>query len=998
VVDVLARRSFIGRGAELARLRAALDATTAGGHGRTVVVAGEAGIGKSRLIERFIDEIGEAWAFTGACLEVAEDALPYAPFVEVLRAVIRETPEAQLPALLGPGRGELTRLLPELAARAGEVGPETDGGRASQARLFELVLGVLDRLATARPVVLVIEDVHWADRSTRDLVGFLSRAMRDDPVLLVLSTRTDASGEALGNLGFLAELEREEHVSRIDVPPFDRDEVLEQATVLLDEPPMPGLIDRLVTRTDGNPFYVEELVLAGGGDGATLPPVLRDVLAARIAGLSKPAREILRAAAAAGRQIDDELLAATLDIAPRDLASGLREALESGILARVETPAGRVSVFRHALLQEVVNDELFPVERASLHAAFGEALEHRLAEGDRSVAPVEIARHWDLAGAPARALPFMVDAAASAEAVYAFPEAKRLWERAAELLEAGGASEVRGRDLPDLLNRAADCALLVGDAKRAADLLQRALVHVYPSGDAWRVHVLESRLRWHLWWSGRREDTIAAIETALETLGETRDMTRAGILAQLSAVRLMAGDFAASEQAAREAIAIGEAAGRAHEIALAYGALGSSLAMLGDVDAGLAEYRKAQDIAEATGSVEGMGVAATNLTALLDRLGRSEDSLEAAEAGYRMTERFGMARTFGAVLLGYKAKAEFALGRWDDADRSTAMGLRRGAIDVGAEWLAINRARLMIGRGSFEEAAALLRRARATEERLGGTEHAVALVAAEAELAVWTGDIGEVIRLGAAALRPPGDEGPPDPAAAWLAALVARAIADGRGSIGPAGREIATQLYEAGKAVEGSSVASGEWAIALLAHVRAELLRFEGQAGPDVWADVAERWGALSRPFRASYARFREAEAILESRGQRAAATAALAEAATTAAALGAAPLGRLLAGLAKKAGISLPAGIEAPATAGGGTGRGPAYDLTTREAEVLRLVAAGWTNQQIADELFITRKTASVHVSNIMGKLGAANRGEAAAAAHRLGLIADVPLPTRPA
>ncbi|HEX3265539.1 MAG TPA: AAA family ATPase [Candidatus Limnocylindrales bacterium] len=995
MADGVARRSFIGRGAELARLRDAVGATAESGNGRTVVVGGEAGIGKSRLIERFAEDTGDARFLIGACLKVAEDALPYAPFVEILRVVIRETPEPLLPTLLGPGRAELTRLLPELAVRASDVQPEVDGGRVSQARLFELVLGVLDRLAAERPLVLAIEDIHWADRSTRDLVGFLSRAMRDDPVLLILTTRTDASGEAVGNLGFLAELEREAHVERLDVPRFDRDEVLEQATSLLDEPPMPGLIDRLVSRTDGNPFYVEELVLASGADGATLPPVLRDVLAARVAGLSGPAREILRAAAAAGRRIDDELLAETLDIAPRDLASGLREALESGILARVETPSGRVSEFRHALLQEVVNDELFPVERAALHAAFGEALERRLAEGDRSVAPVEIARHWDAAGASARALPFMVDAAAAAESVYAFAEAKRLWERAAELLESGDTVASRGRDLPEVLNRAADCSMLVGDAKRAADLLQRALVHVYPSGDTWRVHVLESRFRWHLWWAGRRADTIAAIEGAVARLDKEPAMARAGVLAQLAAVRLMVGDFRASERAAREAIAIAESAGQAADIALAYGALGSSLAMLGDVDGGLAEYRKAQEIAAATGSVEGMGVAATNLASLLDRLGRSAESLEAAEAGYLVTERFGVARTFGAVLLGYKAKAEFALGRWDDADRSTAMGLRRGAIDVGAEWLAINRARLLIGRGAFEEATALLRRARATEDRLGGTEHATSLLAAEAELAVWTGDVVEVLRLGQMALGSLDAGAPPDPAIAWLAALVVRAITDARDAVGPAGQEVVAQINAVRVAAEGSGWAGGDRAAALMAQLGAELLRFEGQAGPAVWSDVAARWGALSRPFRVAYARFREAEAILASRGDRPAAAAALAEAATTAAALGATPLGRLLAGLARQAGIALPDGIP---TGQAGADRAPTAHgeaLTSREAEVLRLVAAGWTNQQIADELFITRKTASVHVSNIMSKLGAANRGEAAAVAHRLGLAGDVPIPT---
>jgi DNA-binding CsgD family transcriptional regulator/tetratricopeptide (TPR) repeat protein len=999
VAEGSGRRAFIGRGVELARLRDALAATLATGGGRTVVIGGEAGIGKSRLVERFAEDAPErVRVLVGACLEVAEDALPYAPFVEVLRTVVRTTPEARLPALLGPGRGELTRLLPELALRAADVPAKREADRASQARLFELVLGLLERLAAERALVLVIEDVQWADRSTRDLVGFLSRALRDDPVLLVLTTRTDAVGEAVGNLAFLAELEREEHVDRLQVAPFQRDEVADLAAELLADEPSPALVDRLVARTDGNPFYVEELVHAVGADGAgaALPPVLRDVLAARVAGLSKGAREILRAAAAAGRRIDDALLASVLGLSPRELASGLREALESGILTRVEAPAGQVSEFRHALLQEVAAEELFPAELAALHAAFAEALERRLAAGDRSVIAVALARHWDAAGDGERALPYLVQAAAGAEAVYAFAEARRLWERAADLLETASTDEVLGRDLPEALARAGDCAVLVGEPRRAAQLIQRALIHLYPRGEQQRVLQYENRLRWHLWWSGDRAATVAAIAEALEAVPPQELRARARILAQQAAVRMLAGDFESSAAAAREAIELAAQSGSDIEVALAHGVLGWDLAMLGDVDAGIAEYQKGQALAEAAGSVEGMALAASNLAALLDRVGRSEASLEVARAGYEKTERFGVARTYGAGLLGYAAKALLALGRWNEADAITGLGLRRGAVDASAVWLSVNRARLLVGRGRFEEAAELLQRARATETRLGGTDHATALLAAEAELAVWSGDIDEALRVAETAMRSARPDGPPDPSLAWIAALVLRAIADG----GPAARERGSPLarqIEAAVAAAASrpGFSTGDRALALLTLLRAEGTRVAGRSAATDWAETAERWGALARPFQAGYARYREGEAILAARGDRARAAEALLEAAGIATRLGAAPLGGLVATLAAQARIALPQGV-------GGTPASPAAgirrsvdELTTREAEVLRLVAAGWTNQQIADALFITRKTASVHVSNIMGKLGAANRGEAAALAHRLGLASDAPIPS---
>src|SRR4029079_11968819 len=342
VADVASDRSFIGSAAELAHLRGALDAVRSGHTGRCVVIGGEAGIGKSRLLQRFIDGIEDATALDGACLDVEGDSLPYAPFVEILRSLVRNTPEARLPAVLGPARAELTRLLPELASRAADLPSGSQLDRANQARLFELVLGVFERLARERPLVLVVEYVHWADRSTLELLGFLARALRDDAVLLLITTRSESVRSGAPALGFLAELEREEHVERIELRPFDRTEVAEQAAGLLEEPLPAGDVDRLLSRTHGNPFYVEELILAGAGTGSALPPVLRDVLAARVAGLSAGARYVRGAAAAAGRRIDDELLAAALDMPARQLAPALREALASGILVRRDSADGAV--------------------------------------------------------------------------------------------------------------------------------------------------------------------------------------------------------------------------------------------------------------------------------------------------------------------------------------------------------------------------------------------------------------------------------------------------------------------------------------------------------------------------------------------------------------------------------------------------------------------------------------------------------------------------------
>ena len=981
-----------------------LDRVAERREGRTVVIGGDAGIGKSQLIDRFVEEIGQkARVVEGACIDVADDALPYAPIVDILRDIVRATPAGLLPALLGPGRAELTRLLPELATRAADLGPAIDLERASQARLFELLLGVFERLAADGPLVVVIEDLQWADRSTRDLVSFLSRALRDDAVLLVLTERTGTAAADASSLGFLAELEREEHVERIDLRPFDRDEVAELVAAQRDEPPGAELVDRLLARSDGNPFYLEALLGGLGRGDAALPPVLRDILAAQVAGLSAGTHDMLRAAAAQGRRVDDALLAEVLGLPAGRLATDLREAVASGILARRETPQGPVLEFRHELLREVVLAELFPGERMALHAGLAEALEARMASGDRTVAAVDLARHWEQAGQPERALPYAVQAAVAAEGVYAFAEALPLWERAAAWVEdLPGEREVAGRDHAEILTRAGDCALLIGEPKRAVNLLQRALVHLYPSDDPERVWILENRLRWHLWWSGQRASAVAAVEAAVATIpAEPPSVARSRVLGQLAGVRMLTGDFAASATAAREAIDVGRRAGAMAETALAHGVLGWDVAMLGDIDGGIAEFRKGQEIGEGIGSVEGAALAATNMAALLDRVGRSEASLEAATAGYALTERLGVARTYGAILLGHAAKAQLALGRWDEADALTASGLRRGAVDAGAVWLMINRARVLAGRGQFDEARRLLAGARAIDERLGGTDYRTALLAAEAEIATWTGQLAEVLDLAETGLAAFGLSGTPDPSLAWLAALLLRAIADAKEDPGRARRpvdgaraarirEVAGKVEVAIEAVVGNpGFVTGERAQALFALTNAERGRVRGASSPAAWRDVARAWSSLHRPYHVGYARLREAEAIIASRGSRDDASAALVEAGEIAARLGARPLAELVAQFATQARIALPTAASGGASPRSDDGRGPDA-LTAREAEVLRLVAEGWTNQQIADALFITRKTASVHVSNIMGKLGASNRAEAAAIAHRLGMVQE--------
>jgi DNA-binding CsgD family transcriptional regulator/tetratricopeptide (TPR) repeat protein len=996
VVEVLGRRAFIGRQREVARLIAMLDAAERG-VGRTVVIGGDAGVGKTRLVERLAELVVErARVLQGACLEGGDEGLPYAPVVEVLQAGVAAIPEGHRAAMLGPGRAELSRLLPELAPREAEV-RLAEADPTAQARLFELIVGFLERLARERPLVVIVEDVQWADRSTRELLSLLSRSLRDEPSLLVLTVRTDARAAVSGQLAFLAELERDDHVERLDLEPFGRGEVVEQLATLLDSTPDPGIVDRILARSDGNPFYVEELVLAGAAgespdpDERALPPVLRDVLATRIAALTGPTRDILRVAAAVGRRIDDGLLAAATGTPPLELARALREAVEAGILVRTPSPGGTTSSFRHALLQEVVDGELFPAERAALHAAFARALEAGQATDDRAVPPSELARHWDAAGEPARALGPMVEAALAAERVYSWPEALRLWDRARELfVVTAGAESIAGMSRIDLTARAAECALLAGEYGRAVELGRAAVEGIDERHDPTTAGDLHNRLRWYLWEAGDRQGATAALDTALRLIpASPPSRLRARALAQQAGVLMYAGRYEDSKRVAGEAIEMARTVGAVGEVALSLGVLGWDLAATGDVEGGLARFTEGRRLAETLGAVEAIAMGITNHVALLDRVGRSEEALASALAGYESVRALGVGRTYGGVLLGYAAKAQLALGRWDEAERTTSQGLRAGGSDRAELWLLVQRGRLLARRGRFAEAEVLLLRARTILGRRPSSEFATAVLAAEAELAVERGDLAGLRRAAAGGLAEVAAGEPADPSLAWLATLLVGGEADARErgdrlalDPGAPGADVLDRVEQAIQAaLRGNRVVAEARGAAILAQLAAERDRLDGRSEATTWRVVAERWLALGRPHPAAVGWIHEAEAILATGGGRPEAAERLRAARAVATALGAEPLRARVDRLAQQARLALGGDAATPGPAA------DAFGFTSRELEVVALLGEGWTNQQIADALFITRKTASVHVSNILAKLGVANRAEATAAIHRLGL-----------
>ncbi len=366
---------FVGRGAELERLDAALR-SAARGQPTTVLLAGDAGIGKSRLLDEFGERARRQGAVVlgGACLELAGEGLPFAAVTEALRALAEEVGPVELRRLAGSARLELAQLLPGLlAGHDGSDAARPELTPASQLRLFEALLGLLGGLSASGPVVIVLEDVHWADASTRDLLVFLAHNLREVGLVLVASFRTDELQRQHPLRQLLPRLLREDTVEHLELAPLDREEFALLVEHLIGEPPGSETFEALFERTRGNPFLAEQLV-AAGADAAVLPELLRDVLLLALDGLSEPALRMLRVVAAAGGEdVGHGLLSWAVELSEWELDAAVREAVDAGVLT-ADLGAGTYTL-RHALLTEAIATTLLPGELGRVHGRLAQAIE-----------------------------------------------------------------------------------------------------------------------------------------------------------------------------------------------------------------------------------------------------------------------------------------------------------------------------------------------------------------------------------------------------------------------------------------------------------------------------------------------------------------------------------------------------------------------------------------------------------------------------------------------
>ncbi len=987
---------FVGRVSELAELELALREVR-DGRPRIVLLGGESGIGKTRLVSELVHRVQEpettdpTLVLRGEAVEQREGELPYAPVLSALRPLARDHHPA-LDQLSATSAQELATLLPALSRS--EPPATSDGGEPrSQLRLFEALLELLDLISAEIPVVFVLEDMHWADRSTRALAAHLARNLRTERVLLVLTYRTDELHRRHPLRPLLAELERLDCTRRIELGRFDRHELSEVLADILGRQPDTQLLERVFDRSEGNPLYTEELLAAGlDGRGAT-PQTLRDAFMLRIERLPEPTQRVVRAIAIA-RRMQEDTIAAITGMEGDELNAALREAVSAQVLLTDDEDR---FVFRHALLGEALYEDLLPGERTELHLTLARTLASQTVSGRDAEAELtaRIAYHYAAAGDQPAALQAMVKAARAAGRVHAYGEKADLSERALELWpRVGDPEKLTQLDHVELISMAAGAHTLSGELSRAEVLLQEGLRELDPESDSRRYSQLLGHLARTQWNLNRGPEGVETAERALSLLGDgDPSRERAALLSWLARTRFLRGRFREAVRDAEEARSAAVALEDTSTEVEALNTLGMATIALGQVEEGVGQLHRAIEIARASDDLENLGYAYSNLADMLGIVGRTEEAFAMAREGLAAVPRH--LRDLHDWLRLTVSEFAFDLGDWHTA-REVFSSLPSRPNARLLLFRLVRAADQALGEGDEDGARRALEEAEplvavssepqwiagfgALRAELSRREHDLeraraAVADALDRIELCTDDVMRVARVTAFGLAVEADM-----------AQRARDLRE-RGQE----KDALTRARIHMDRLEAVADAGGPVESAWLTSGIAEHARAKGRSEPQQWIESAKAWDCLHRPYRAALARLRAAEAHVED-GDRAAAAELVQDGLEVSRTLGSKWLVAELTGLSGRARLDLsaegtpsPGADGAPAADGGPADEDEdAFGLTQRERQVLALLAEGATNRQIGNALYMAEKTASVHVSRILSKLGVRTRTQAAAVAHR--------------
>ena len=702
--------AFVGRDEALGVLRTAVRRASAG-HPSVLIVTGETGVGKTRLVRELIEQ-ERVTLLAGSCVPMAGDPLPFAPLTQALRRLDRTgTLNLQLERL-----PELARLVPGVVpAKATRT---ADLAAASQLGLFQSVLDLVDRLGAAAPVLHIVEDMHWADRSTLDLVRFLATNLTNERAVLLVTLRADAVVPATPLALWVAELARLENAERVELGRLDHDATARLVRQLAGDAADPEFIETTLARSAGNPLFAEQLVMQATqnpGHPALLPATLHELLHARVHALPEETQSVLRSAAVIGRPAFVTLLAATTGTLVEQTETLLRPAIDQHV---VEIRRDDTIAFRHPAFGEVVYAELMPVERQRLHRAAAEALQppEGLGTGQRSSAAAdavsgELARHWLGAGDKERALDAAVAAGWAAERMYAFSDAYTNFTRALALMD----------DVPDnpqdrvrMLKHAGQAASLVGDSTEAVRLVEAA---VTLTSDPPARAALLTRLGLIHYRAGRGSLTERCLREALALVpADEESVLVARIHAGLALFGAAWSRLDIAEDSCRRGLAIARKVDARREEGLLVNASGLVEAAHGDIDSGARLLRQSLAIAAEVGNPDDLATAYINLSHVLGLGGRVDEIVEVARQGADVLTRMGLARQRVSFLKANLAETLGNAGRIAESGRVIAEALSQHPRGIMSVPVLIQAGRVAMVRGDLDEAWEWLEQARVIVE------------------------------------------------------------------------------------------------------------------------------------------------------------------------------------------------------------------------------------------------------------------------------------------
>ena len=966
--------AFTGRAGELGLLGEGVRS------GSTTLVVGDAGIGKTRIAGVCATEFGaDGWLVVSAsCLPLAEQ-LPLLPVVDGLRqlhlveggSLLRDSLQDCPPYV----RDDIARLVPELTL----LSTRTAAGEGPRQRLFAAVLQCWEAVNLRQRLLIIIEDLHWSDGTTRDFLTYVSAQPGSGSVPVVLTSRPgDISDDGTAD-AWPRVLVSAGRWQQIHLPPLTPHEVEEMAASVARDPLSADQLAALVGRGEGNPFFVEQLLASG--EVTMLSDELAELLRSRAAATTPAAHDVLRVLAVAGRPLsDDELTTVTGHEADR-LRGALRE-LVGAALARL-TGDG-LCTLRHALLGEAIEAGLFVGERAELHAAVAGLL---LDRADSSLA-AEAAHHLRRAGHDREELPLRIAAAEYCEQVKGYAEAARHWARAVDLAE-----DYDDERVAEFALRTLGAAGAAGSAERFLDQADRGKRAAARYGQRQLyAEILFQAATLHST-DGTLERGLTELQSAVDAFeGLPPSTVQVSSLIGLYWLHRGGGSPAEGMPYLKRAVEMEETLGKNFVAALA--TLAHARLLDGEVESGLAalaaaRHRVGPDVDQESVTRLALAEADTNL-----KLNRLEEATTDGLAEWRRLQANGLADTYvAAMLLSTVGEALRGRGQIDQLHRILEPLTTDQTVGPASWKMHEQRCWVDLHAGRLDEVTDRVGQilSRSCQRSFYDRSDMAQL---RLELALWRHDprtAVDVVLPVVESMAGATDDG-------WAARLLTSAmwacadlVEDARARRDDtqvrAGRRVAEQLQAAHTDLPTdpfaqhrffltSTVEGQEWA--------AELNRCRGDNKPELWLAVAREWDTLNRPHRTGYAYWRAAQALLRD-GQRGPAASALQTARQRSDQH--VPLTDAITHLARLARVTFeppPSPAETPDQT---PPKPPALGLTNRELDVLRLLTEGLTNAEIGARLYMSPKTASVHVTAILRKLHATNRVQAAATAERLGI-----------